>query len=60
LAFIGLPYIILVVIATRVHYVIDVFAGAMFAVYFFKYATVHLSKFDRFFSAFAIAGQYII
>jgi len=43
-----LPYIILLVLASRVHYIVDVFAAIFFCLWIYRFVKNYLEHFDRF------------
>lgn len=57
---VGFPYIMLLVISSRVHYVVDVFAAVFFSLWIYKLAKENLPKFDRLISKGYFASIWVL
>ena len=50
ISMVGFPYIIVLVLSSRVHYIADVFAAIFFCLWIYSFTKKHLVWFDEFFS----------
>lgn len=50
LSMVGFPYIIVLVLSSRVHYTADVFAAIFFCLWIYRFVRKNLGELDKFFS----------